>query len=75
MRRGTPSAPGIRHITTFEVPQNNEENVQLRNLQSGTKYIYDLELRRGTLAVIRTQVLDWMQKEELVYGSDGTISN
>ena len=72
---GTPSAPGIRHITTFEVPQNNEENVQLRNLQSGTKYIYDLELRRGTLAVIRTQVLDWMQKEELVYGSDGTISN
>ena len=71
----TANNPGIKHITTFEVPQNNEENVQLRNLQSGTKYIYDLELRRGTLAVIRTQVLDWMQKEELVYGSDGTIQN
>ena len=72
---GTTDNPGIKHITTFEVPQTNEENVQLRNLQSGTKYIYDLELRRGTLAVIRTQVRDWMQKEDLVYGSDGTIQN
>ncbi len=73
---GTPSEPGIRHITTFEVPQKqNVDDVDLRTLQSGMKYIYDLELRRGTLAVIRTQILEWMQDENLVYSSDGTITN
>ena len=73
---GTPSAPGIVHTTTFEVPQKqNENDVDLRTLQSGMKYIYDLELRRGTLAVIRTQIIDWDQHEDLVYGTDGTITN
>ena len=72
---GTTLAPGIVHVSTFEVPQTNETNVLLRNLQSATKYVYDLEIRRGTLAVIRTQVLDWLQKDELVYGTDGTITN
>jgi hypothetical protein len=54
---------------------NKKPVVQLRQLQSGMKYIYDLELRRGTLAIIRTQILDWMQKEPLVYATDGTIIN
>ena len=72
---GTTSDPDIVHVSTFEVPATNETNVNLRDLASATKYVYDLELRRGTLAVIRTQVLDWMQKEELVYGTDGTITN
>ena len=73
---GTALEPGIVHTTTFEVPQKqNEDEVDLRTLQSGMKYIYDLELRRGTLAVIRTQILDWMQDEDLVYGTDGTITN
>lgn len=67
--------PGIQHVTTYKVPQANEANVQLRQLQSATRYIFDLELRRGTLAVIRTEILPWMQKEELVYGTDGTITN
>lgn len=49
--------------------------VKLRDLQSGMKYIYNLELRRGTLAIIRTEILPWEQKEELVYGTDGTIIN
>ena len=62
-------------MSTFEVPQTNEENVNLRVLASGMKYIYNLELRRGTLAVIRTEILPWEQKEELVYGTDGTITN
>jgi len=73
---GTNEEPGIVHVSTFEVPRKKDgEDVELRNLQSGIKYIYDLELRRGTLAVIRTQVLDWMQKSDLVYGADGTITN
>ena len=58
------------------MPQKqNEDEVDLRTLQSGMKYIYDLELRRGTLAVIRTQIMDWKQDEELVYGTNGTITN
>lgn len=83
---GTAADTGIVHVSTFEVPLTNEissssstssdkEVVQLRNLQSGTKYIYDLELRRGTLAVIRTQIIDWKQDKDLVYGTDGTINN
>ncbi len=52
-----------------------KEVVQLRTLQSGMKYIYNLELRRGTLAVIRTEIIDWNQKEDLVYDTDGTITN
>lgn len=65
---------GISHTTTFEVPSTSDgDNVPLRNLQSGIKYVYDLELRRGTLAVIRTEILNWDQEPELVYGADGTI--
>ncbi len=76
----------IEHISTYEVPQTNqmagsdgsggEEKpvVHLRELQSGMRYVYDFELRRGTLAVIRTQILDWEQDEDLVYATNGTIS-
>ena len=73
---GTKEAPGVIHESTFQVPRTTEQDgIELINLQSGMKYVYDLELRRGTLAVIRTQILDWKQKEELVYTSDGTITN
>lgn len=72
---GTTADPGIKHVSTFEVPQNNEEKVNLRELASGMKYIYNLELRRGTLAIIRTEILPWGQDEDLVYGTDGTIFN
>ncbi len=72
---GTTLEPGIRHISTFEVPIVNESNENIRELASGMKYIYNLELRRGTLAVIRTEILPWEQKSELVYGTDGTITN
>ena len=30
------------------------------NLRSGVKYIHNLELRRGTLAVIQTMILPWV---------------
>ena len=76
----------IQHVSTYEVPATNQMTgtqagddnkplVYLRELQSGMRYVYDFELRRGTLAVIRTQILDWLQKPELVYATDGTIVN
>ncbi len=75
---GTSDPSPIKHVSTYEVPLTTGEaegNIPLQELQSGYKYIYNLELRRGTLAVIRTQIVDWEQAEELVYGSDGTITN
>ncbi len=72
---GTEEEHGIVHTSTFEVPAENEEGINLRQLASGRKYIYNLELRRGTLAVIRTQIIDWNQEPELVHGTDGTIEN
>lgn len=65
----------IVHSSTFEVPETNESHVGLWNLQSGMRYIYDLEIRRGTLAVIRAEIKPWQQKTDLVYGADGTITN
>ena len=88
---GTPGNEGIVHTSTYRVPATNamtevlddddvkddaeKEVVQLRKLQSGMKYIYNLELRRGTLAVIRTQIVPWEQDKDLVYGVNGTIQN
>ncbi len=68
---------GIVHVTTFRVPEYSDEvtPTPLRKMASGKKYIYNLELQRGTLAVIRTQIVDWEQDENLVYGTDGTITN
>ncbi len=75
----TPTADNtyIEHVSTYEVPLTTGEpdNIPLQELQSGRKYIYNLELRRGTLAVIRTQIVDWEQDEDLVYSTDGTITN
>lgn len=65
----------VVHCSTFEVPETNESHVKLWNLQSGMRYIYDLEIRRGTVAVIRAEIKPWQQKADLVYGADGTITN
>ena len=69
------SAQGDDSSTTPSGATDTKPVVYLRNLQSGMKYIYNLELRRGTLAIIRTVILPWEQKEELVYGTEGTIIN
>lgn len=42
-------------------------------LASGREYEYNLELRRGGLTLIQTQVQDWGQKEGLVYSTSGSI--
>lgn len=62
----------ITHTATFRVTETN-----LQNLQSGVRYVWNMELRRGTLAVIRTEVDNWIvpSGNELMYGSNGTISN
>jgi len=80
----TKEKPIVRHVSTFRVPEDNSKIagvtpdpskpvVKLQELQSGMKYVYNLELRRGTLAVVRTVVLPWDQKDDLVREGKGTI--
>lgn len=60
---------GIVHKSTYNVKDD-----QLRNLHSGYKYIWNIELRRGTLAIVRTEIVDWIVPEgDLEYKTDGTI--
>ena len=60
---------GIVHESTYHVADE-----QLKNLKSGYKYIWNIELRRGTLAIVRTVIVDWIvPANELEYNTDGTI--
>lgn len=62
----------IIHASTFRIP-----NPELVNLQSGTKYIWNIEIRRGTLAIIRTEIVDWELPDDEAHNTtaDGTIQN
>lgn len=60
---------GVTHNVIFQIPDEG-----LKSLQSGYRYIYNLELRRGTLALIRTIIKDWMV-DETDYSTNGTIHN
>ncbi len=62
---------GVLHVATYRVPEDN-----LRNLKSANKYIWNIEIRRGTLAIIRTEIADWtVLNSGLEYDTDGTIIN
>lgn len=66
---GNPIEKPIDHVVTFVIPKD-----ELRNLQSGIRYVYNLEIRRGTLAVINAEIDDWVPYET-VYNEEGTIKN
>lgn len=62
---------GIEHISTYTVADQ-----KLQNLKSGRKYIWNIELRRGTLAIVRTEIVDWIVPASgLEYNTNGTIYN
>lgn len=65
-------AEHIQHASTFRIP-----NTELMNLKSGIKYIWNIEVRRGTLAIIRTEIVDWeLPEDESHNGSaEGTIND
>lgn len=65
------SSTNITHESTYLVG-----NEKLKNLQSGNKYVWNIELRRGTLAIVRTEIVDWIvPQNELEYGTNGTIDH
>lgn len=60
------------HAATYRIP-----NTELMNLKSGTRYVWNIEIRRGTLAIIRTEIVDWELplSDEYNGNADGTIQN
>ncbi len=68
---GGQDVPGVEHVITFKITEQN--GVDFNTLLSGKRFIYNLEIRRGTLAVVRTVIDDWETYQQ-VYEEDGTIS-
>ena len=62
---------GIEHIVTHKVV--NLDSNDFINLRSGVRYIHNLELRRGTLAVIQTVILPW-EIDEQQWNTSGIIT-
>ena len=58
--------PAIVHASTHTVEE------ALADLQSGMKYVFNFELRRGTLAVIQARLEEWAIDSDS-YRTDGSI--
>ena len=61
------SSGAIKHVVTHRITESD-----FRYLQSGVRYIHNLELRRGTLAVIKTEILPW-EIDETQWKGNGTV--
>lgn len=62
----------ISHASTYRIP-----STELMNLKSGVKYIWNIEIRRGTLAIIRTEIVDWELPKDADHNGiiEGIIQN
>lgn len=65
--------PPVKHVATYKITVDDRGN-SLVNLRSGYRYMYDFELRRGTIAFIRAEIVDWLLDDELDYNTSGTIN-
>lgn len=65
--RETKDTTSEKHVTTFKGVTNLE-------LKSGTKYIYNMELRRSLIADVTAKILPW-DMDDTDYSADGTISD
>ncbi len=59
--------PDIKHIVQFPITNDN-----FKKLESGKRYIINLELRLGSVAVVKTEIVDWIPYET-VYESTGNV--
>lgn len=64
--------PPVHHVATYKITVD-EHNNSLINLRSGYRYMYDFELRRGTIAYIRATIDPWLLDDQLDYRTDGII--
>lgn len=63
----TEGNPDIYHRVTFPITDD-----KFKTLKSGKRYIFNLEMRRGTLAAIMAEIVDWIPYN-IVYEEPGTI--
>lgn len=59
--------PDIYHIIQFPITDD-----RFKKLESGKRYIMNLELRLGSIAVVKTEIVDWIPYTT-VYESSGTV--
>lgn len=59
--------PDIYHIIQFPITDD-----RFKKLESGKRYIINLELRLGTVAAVSTEIVDWIPYTT-VYESSGTV--
>lgn len=62
----TPEAKQVQHVVTRKV------DTEGRVLQSGTRYVFNLELRRGELAILVPEIQPW-EIDEAKYQLDGKL--
>lgn len=61
------------HSAIMKVDKD-EHQEDLRHLQSGIKYIYDIELQRSTVTLLRTHLVDWKLDDDHQFTGNGTVS-
>ena len=57
----------VKHVATYKGVKN-------MTLESGKKYIYNMELRRSLIAQVKAEVVAW-EMDQTDYSADGTIQN
>lgn len=65
--------PPVKHVATYKITVDDRGN-SLVNLRSGFRYMYDFELRRGTIAFIRATIDGWQLSDDLDFNTSGTIN-
>lgn len=65
--------PPVKHVATYKITVDDRGN-SLVNLRSGFRYMYDFELRRGTIAFIRATIDGWLLDDDLDFNTSGTIN-
>lgn len=65
--RESDAADAVKHVTTYKGVKN-------LTLKSGTKYIYNMELRRSLIAEVTAKIKPW-EMDTANYSADGTIKD
>lgn len=65
--RESDAADAVKHVTTYKGVKN-------LTLKSGTKYIYNMELRRSLIAEVTAKIKPW-DMDTANYSADGTIKD
>lgn len=59
----------VLHVATFK-----GLDAKHKNLESGKKYIYNMELRRSLIAQVNAEIAEW-ETDKSIYDADATIQN